>query len=81
LDKIDSIKLWQDGCLARRNEGHARKDGSQVRGQSEVLQGTLISWMDIHQARTGAMQEETEANLKEEIKVSREEMKEEIKSG
>jgi hypothetical protein len=23
----------------------------------EVLQGTLVSWMDIHQARTEAMQE------------------------
>jgi hypothetical protein len=36
LDRIDSIKLRQDGCLAGRNEGlakrnecRARKDGSQ----------------------------------------------------
>jgi hypothetical protein len=29
----------------------------------EVLQGALISQMDIHQARTEAMQEKTYANL------------------
>jgi hypothetical protein len=84
LDRTDSIELRQDGCLARRHESHARKDGSQDRGQyekSEALQDTLISRMDIHQARTGAMQEKMDANLKEEIKASKEEMKEEIKSG
>jgi hypothetical protein len=37
----------------------------------KVLQGTLISRMDIHQARTVAMQEKIDANLKEEIKASK----------
>jgi hypothetical protein len=30
-----------------------------------VLQGTLVSQMDIHQTRTKAMQEKTDPNLKE----------------
>jgi hypothetical protein len=60
LDRNDSLELRQDGCLARRNEGRARKDGSQDRGQNEkieILQGILVPWMDIHQARTEAMKE------------------------
>jgi hypothetical protein len=32
---------------------------------SEVLRGTLVSRMDIHQSRTEATQEKTDANLKE----------------
>jgi transcriptional accessory protein Tex/SPT6 len=56
----------------------------------EVLQGTLVSLMDIHQARKEAMREKTDASLKEikagqkhlkeEIKASKEETKEEMKA-
>jgi hypothetical protein len=46
----------------------------------EVLQGCIVSRMDIHQARAEAMQEKTDAKLKEEIKASKEEMKGEMRA-
>jgi hypothetical protein len=58
--------------------------------KSEVLQGTLVSLMDVHQARTETMQEKTDARLKEikagqkylkeESKAIKQEMKEEMKT-
>jgi hypothetical protein len=62
LDRTDSVFLRQDRCLANRNEGRARKTDAnlkkmmaEIRAYSkmfEILLGTLVSWMDIHQART-----------------------------
>jgi hypothetical protein len=90
FDSTDPIELRQDGCLARGNERRARKNGANLRKikaeiranneNFEVLQGTLVSRMDIHQARTEAMQDETDANLKKGIKASIEGIKEEMRA-
>jgi uncharacterized membrane-anchored protein YhcB (DUF1043 family) len=45
----------------------------------EVLQGILVSRMDIHLARTGVVQKEMDANQKE-MKAGQENLKEEIEA-
>jgi predicted glycoside hydrolase/deacetylase ChbG (UPF0249 family) len=81
LDRTDSIELRQDGCLHKdmkalqeRTDANLREVKAEIRTNNEkfeVLQGDLVSWMDIHEARTEAMQQKPKANLKEEIKAGK----------
>jgi uncharacterized membrane-anchored protein YjiN (DUF445 family) len=49
--KIDANKDEMEGRIDANNE------------KSEVLQGTLVSWMDVHQARTMSTKEEIKAKV------------------
>jgi hypothetical protein len=80
LERTYSIEMSQDGCLARRNESPAKRNETEIRANNDkfdVLQGTLVSWMVIHQARIETIQGKSDANLKEETDASKEEMKDE----
>jgi hypothetical protein len=53
-----------------RTDTNLNKMEAEIRANNEkfqVLQGTLVSQTDIHQARTEAVQEKMDANLKEEM--------------
>jgi hypothetical protein len=79
------MDAWPEEMTAMQESKKANNE------KFEVLQGTLISWMDIHQTRTEAMQEKSDTHLKEitasqehmkeDTKVSKEKMKEEKETG
>jgi hypothetical protein len=87
IEQILACLLAEMNAMEERMEAKIEANNEKF----QVLQGTLVSWMDINQVRTGAMQAKTDASLKEmkasqeylteEIEASKEEMKEEMKTG
>jgi hypothetical protein len=60
---LEVMKAWRKEMKAtqERTEANLREMNPEVRANNEnfeVLQGTLVSWVDIHQARTECTWEE-----------------------
>jgi hypothetical protein len=75
--RADSTELQQDERLVRRNCHVSKGMEAELRTNnknSEVLEGTFASRMDIHQARTEAMQEKMDVDLKK-VKATKEHLK------